>query len=85
MSAEKILEKIRSERCYQCDKWGNDFDDQNTINDWSAYISEYLGKATAFRALKKDQRNNLLEVATLAIAALESFERNGKFADRHYD
>ncbi len=82
----KILEEIKKEREYQDGKWGNTFDDKNTINDWGTYINIYLAKATDMAATKEDQRKNLLKVATLAVAALQTFDRNGNnFAQRHYD
>jgi hypothetical protein len=37
------------------------------------------------RISKEEQRNNMLKVAALAVAALETFDRNDGFAPRHYD
>lgn len=79
-----LLGDIAAERQYQVQKWGNDFDDDNTINDWSAYITKYNGNA-AFADDKDDQRKQMVKVATLAIAALEAFDRNDGFPERHYD
>ena len=86
----KIFEEIKKEREYQDSKWGSEFDDKNTINDWVAYINIYLGKAiiidrATFKPDKKQQRTNILKVATLATAALEAFDRNDGFPPRHYD
>lgn len=84
MTRQEIFQKIQAERDYQDQKWGTEFDDQNTINDWVAYINQYASKATA-----EDTSGNmvvyLIKVAALALAAIEAHERNKGFALRHYD
>lgn len=80
-----ILEQIRCERDYQDGKWGKEFDDKNTINDWAAYINIYLSHSTVMGATPLEQRNALLKVAALAVAALETDSRNEGLAKRHYD
>jgi hypothetical protein len=77
--------EIIDERTYQDGKWGTAFDDKNTINDWAAYIGIYLATATTMHAPKAKQREGLLKVASLAVAALQAFDRNGGFPPRHYD
>lgn len=81
----KILEQIHAERRYQDSKWGFVFDDKNTVNDWMAYINIYGSKATTMGATSAQQREAMLKVAALAVAALETFDRNNGFALRHYD
>lgn len=83
--AANIAEQIRAERLYQDSRWGTEFDGKNTINDWGTFIGIYLAKATDMSASSDTQRKQLLKVATLAVAALEAFDRNGGFAARHYD
>lgn len=85
MSLQTILSEITSERVYQDNKWGLDFDNKNTINDWGSYIGIYTARGTSMGADKPTQRSALLKVATLAVAALEAFDRNGGFPARHYD
>ena len=80
-----ILEEISSEREYQNTQWGVTFDDRNTLNDWVTYICMYSGKAADLANVPADQRMYLLKTATLAVAALEAFDRNGGFPPRHYD
>jgi hypothetical protein len=77
--------EIIDERTYQEGKWGVAFDDKNTVNDWGAYIGIYLAKATDMKATAAQQRAAMLKVASLAIAALQTFDRNGGFPPRHYD
>ncbi|MHA2063141.1 MAG: hypothetical protein ACXABY_02050 [Candidatus Thorarchaeota archaeon] len=83
---EKILEDIRKEREYQVEKWGNDFDDKNTANDWVTYITMYASAGARMDASPEEFRTAMVKVATLAVAALEAIDRNdGKTAPRHYD
>jgi hypothetical protein len=85
MPREEIFVEIENERAYQDKKWGFAFDDKNTINDWAAYIGIYTAKAVAMGIPAAEQRTQLLKVASLAIAAIETFDRNGgQFASRHY-
>lgn len=80
----EILDEIMQERAYQEAKWGTAFDNNNTLNDWSAYISRYLGQAT-FAQTHEESRRQFVKVATLALAAIESYDRNSGFPKRHYD
>jgi len=82
---KSILGQIVAERVYQDKKWGTQFDDKNTVNDWGAYIGIYLAKATDMSAGNGEQYKALIKVAALAVAALETMERNGRFPPRHYD
>lgn len=87
MSIEKIFDEIVKERNYQDSKWGTAFDDKNTLNDWCVYIVEYLGRASSFVNVDDlaNQRRLLLKAVTIGVAALEAFDRNKKFASRHYE
>lgn len=80
-----IFAQINTERAYQDKKWGTVFDDKNTINDWGTYIGIYLARATKMGTERTGQREAMVKVATLAVAALETFDRNNGFAPRHYD
>lgn len=81
----KVMNEISAERQHQQQKWGDAFDDNNTVNDWGTYIGIYLARATTMQATKLEQREALVKVATLAVAAVETFDRNEGFARRHYD
>lgn len=80
-----VTEEIKAERAYQDGKWGTAFDDKNTVNDWGAYIGSYTGNATNMNATPAQQRKALVKVASLAVAAIEAFDRNNGFPARHYD
>ncbi len=81
----EILEDLKKERCYSCDKWGNDFDDANTLNDWVAYICMYAGDSAKMKTPAEDSYIFLKKVANLAISAMHAYKRNGKWSDRHYE
>lgn len=80
---ERIVQQIKEEREYQA-KWGNNFDDKNTANDWATYIAQYLTEGTRIKD-PRPMREAFLKAAALAVAALETFDRNNGFAPRHYD
>jgi hypothetical protein len=65
--------------------YGDGFDDKNTLHDWVSYILRYCGEAASWETSPKEQRNKMLKVAALAVAACEAFDKNGKFAPRHYE
>lgn len=72
-------------------KRGTDFDDANTANDWSAYITMYNGDACKMPAGVPQQsfdrerfRKNMLKVASLAMHAIAATDRGGPTL-RHYD
>ena len=81
---ETILRDVVTERQHQVAKWGIEFDDKNTINDWVSYITSYAGQA-AFEDNAAVRRHKLIQVAALAVAAVEAFDRNLSFPNRHYD
>lgn len=83
------VDEIFSERFRQVQLWGNKFDDKNTANDWCAYICNYVASgAYDGRQEKYDPmrfREHLKKAACLCIAAIESIDRNGDCAPRHYE
>lgn len=85
MSRQHIFEQIDKERAYQNERFGVAFDDRNTVNDWATWINNYLTRATDMSAPPSQQYAALVKVASLAVAALEAFERNGRFAFRHFE
>ena len=80
---KEVLEEVLNERLRQKDlaHGGNteEFDQQNTRNDWIAYITAYAGrgadKMTAPRG-PQEFRRNMVKVAALAVAAIEAVEKN---------
>lgn len=86
---KSIIEEIVAERLYQDEKWGHEADDKkNTPNDWVAYIGHHASRwfKGGFLPYSEDTveafRTQMVKVAALAVAAIESIDRqrvdNGK-------
>jgi hypothetical protein len=82
MTIKQIYEQIDAERAYAYEKWGDEFDSKNTLNDWASYIIIYLGKAVAMPFDKENTRKQLIKVAGLVINAIDKLDAMPK---RHYD
>lgn len=88
---QTIIDDLQAEREYQLQAcgWDYGFDARNTRSDWITYIMVYLGKFATWRKAPPEEtslsarRKQLLKVATLAIAAVESLDRNNGFPERH--
>jgi len=77
-----VYDEIKKERDYQEERWGHDLDDsRNTPWMWAAYIGQYATRwmVGSFAPLKREVTNDfrtcMIKVATLAIAAVESLDR----------
>ncbi len=69
-----VFSDILRRRIYQDEKWGGpEHDDSETQENWQSYITEYAN-ATG-RAEQYDFRKRMIDVAALAIAAVESHDR----------
>lgn len=81
---KEILDEVAAEREYALKKWGEEFDDKNTLNDWAVYINIYLSKALAMGASKEDVEKNLTKALGLVVSALIRVKED-TLAPRHYD
>lgn len=86
---ESILDEIREERKHQDNKWGGaDHDDTHDPYVWTAFITTYLGHSISDfviefgnpgvegqKARLRKFRYNMVKVASLAVAAIESIDR----------
>ena len=77
-----ILNEIERERAYQDGKWGHKADDtKNEPNDWVAYIAHhssrwFSGGFAPYNTPTVDAfRKQMIKVAALAVAAVESLDR----------
>jgi hypothetical protein len=82
MERAVILQEIAKERAYQEEKWGNTTDDTvNTPVDFTAYIANYSSKWFPGGFIPYDSktvdafRTSMLKTAALAVAAIESVDR----------
>lgn len=83
-SIDKFFEEVNAEEAKQIAKWGNTFDDKNTVNDWTAYVCHYAGKAS-FATTREEWHENMIKAATLIKSALRAEARNNGLPPRHYD
>ena len=74
MSMKEILQKIREERIRQDEKWGvQDHDDFI----WNAILVEEVGEVSKALLIGGDLESELVQVAAVTIAWLESLYNNG--------
>ncbi len=84
----EVYRDVDDERERQDAKWGGpDHDDEHDVEDWVGYINDRTFEAfDHWNALdseeetdtdRADCRRKLIQVAALAIAAVESFDRKG--------
>jgi len=70
----RILEEIAAERTRQDEKWGGpEHDDEHSIDDWECFILEHLNRVQGYD--DAHGRKQLIRVAALAVAAIESLDR----------
>lgn len=81
----EILDEVASERHYQRERSGDAFDDKNTSNDWISYIVRYASNACSSSTTKEEFEIAMIEVAAIAVAAVETSRRNNGLPVRHYD
>jgi Lar family restriction alleviation protein len=70
-----VLSEVKAERKYQYAKWGGpEHDDKHCLWDWARFI---VLRVPTFDALLQsdDPRKDLIEIAALAVAAIESLDR----------
>ena len=75
---EVILAEIRQERQKQDQIWGKTFDDRNTLVEWITYITKYAGNAYTHKWDVYVFRTKMLQVAAIAVAAVEAIDRRLK-------
>lgn len=75
----KVLKEIQLERIRQDEKWGGPIqDDKWNAADWHAMLTDYVAWARrmwCMGSLQKSRRR-FLQVAALAVAAVESIDRH---------
>lgn len=76
----EIVAQVHDERENQDAKWGADHDDKHGEGDWTRLIVRQLGQAEY--AIESDQmstwRQQMIQVAALAEAAVESYDRKAE-------
>lgn len=70
-----VVDEVLAERVRQDAKWGGPaHDDTHVLSDWWGFIRERLD-TLQYPLGPADERRDLIEVAALAIAAVESMDR----------
>lgn len=80
---DDIFANINRERTLQEELLGAAFDAERTINDWAMYINAHLVEASRAQT-NAGMRKQLIKVAALAVAALETDIAVG-IMPRYYD
>lgn len=78
MNTESILNDVANERKRQHDKWDNVYnDDAYGPLDWHEMISDYNAWARRMASMGSTEkaRRRYIQVAALAVAAVESLDR----------
>ena len=84
----KVLAEVAAERARQDEKWGGAaHDDTRTTTEFAQMIQDFAGWARANFCMGGEQgrvnaRRRLMQVAALAVAAVESFDRKARTAEK---
>lgn len=76
-ATNRVLDNIMRERDHQDAKWGGpEHDDEHSEEDWQEFIDDRIDSGVF--PMRKPYRQRMVEVAALAIAAIESFDRKAR-------
>ena len=77
-SMDSIYKEVATERQRQRRKWSDAHDDRHTTGDFVEYIRNYAGWAWQMWSMGSHAkaRRRLIQVAALAIAAVETMDRH---------
>lgn len=81
MTTVNVLDDVYAERVRQDTKWEGIFDDdQWNALDWHEMIADYNSWARRMMAQKSPEkaRNRYVQIAALAVAAVEALDRKAK-------
>lgn len=74
----EIVEELQRQQHLKIGGDTEEFDKGNTANDWVAYITRYLGKATLEtrdQSITEDFDSYMVKVAALAVSAIRARRR----------
>lgn len=85
MSRQSILADVSAERDRQVGKWGSLQDLANTPLDWHEMIADYNAWARRMAAMGSPDkaRTRYIQIAALAVAAVEALDENVKKSVKH--
>lgn len=70
-----VLGDVVDERFKQLKRWSYEHDDEHEMEDWLTFIDEYTNRAGLELGDTKKVRKRLVQIAALAVAALEVLQR----------
>lgn len=86
MTTHNVWDDVAHERKRQNEKWGGPSnDDRWTPFDWHEMIADYNGWARRMMCMNNPEkaRNRYIQIAALAVAAVEALDRKTAIASRH--
>jgi hypothetical protein len=84
--SKQVLDHVLGENQYAHDKWGDKFDNKNTLNDWVTYITMYATDAARMDIRDDAEQQYALMVKAANLALCCATRLNGRaLAPRHYD
>lgn len=76
---EQVINEVQAEIQKALEKLPEGFEDQNSNNDYIAYVTAYLGRAAdgVFRNEREGQtfRDNMVKAAGLCISAIVAYDK----------
>jgi hypothetical protein len=73
---DKVLADVAGERGYQQARWDQEVNDDNySVADWGALIDHYIDIAIHESLDGEDYRERFIQIAALAVAAVEALDR----------
>ncbi len=77
---------LKREQSYAHEKWGDEFDDRNTLNDWVTYSTMYATDAARMdRQDDQDWQYRMLIKSAGLLMAAATRVRERRLTARHYD
>lgn len=72
----ELLDEVRHERRFQKEKWGDTHDEGHELDDWMRFIEQRMRRLHEEdgTAIPHRRRRYLVQIAALAIAAVEALE-----------
>jgi len=78
MDTTQIIVEVANERARQDEKWGGpNHDDKHSTAEFAQWIEDYAGWARMMASMNSPDkaRRRLVQIAALAVAAVESIDR----------
>lgn len=83
MNQDDVFKLIKAERDYQDQKFGPPIDNDNSVAHWLVFIEERIARSKKhlYRLEEESAREELVKIASLAVACLEYNDAKGRKRD----